>query len=165
MHSDSDVPLVIVTGEKKGNDISDRAYQADGYRYHDVLHLAFAAVLGWSPVLRNLLKVRRKSHELTDTIEDGGRAIAIEEGISSLVFAYAQDRNKLLSATMIDYELLQLIRAMTNHLEVSRCTLREWQVALLQGFAVWRSVEESGGGRVRLDLNRRQISVITEGVG
>ena len=31
-----------------GNDLGDNAAVEDGYRYHDVIHLAHATVLGWS---------------------------------------------------------------------------------------------------------------------
>ena len=40
--------------QRLGNDLMDNAYEDDGYRFHDVFHLACAAVLGWSPVLRAL---------------------------------------------------------------------------------------------------------------
>ena len=43
---------VYIDGEKCGSTLTDNAYKGDDYRYHDVLHLAFATVLGWSPVLR-----------------------------------------------------------------------------------------------------------------
>ena len=36
------------------------AYRDDGYRFHDVMHLTFAALLGWSPVLRSLLRKMEK---------------------------------------------------------------------------------------------------------
>ena len=38
-----------------GDRVSDNAYGDDGYRFHDVFHLAHAVHLGWSPVLRALL--------------------------------------------------------------------------------------------------------------
>lgn len=60
------------------------------YRFHDVFHLAYAAVLGWSPVLRALLKCKRKSHPWLDENQDGARAILIEEGISTFVFNHAK---------------------------------------------------------------------------
>ena len=37
-------------GKQFGNDLTDNAYEHDGYRFHDVFHMAFAAVLGWSPI-------------------------------------------------------------------------------------------------------------------
>jgi hypothetical protein len=37
------------------------------------------------------MKRKRRSNPNIDLAEDGGRAIAIEEGISALVFAYASE--------------------------------------------------------------------------
>jgi len=39
-----------------GNPLTDNSNEADDYRFHDVFHLAYMAYLGWSPVLRALLK-------------------------------------------------------------------------------------------------------------
>ena len=72
-----------------GDVLTDNAYDSDGYRFHDVFHLAYAAVLGWSPVTRALLRCKRKSLPLLDEVEDGGRAAVVEEGIAALVFDYA----------------------------------------------------------------------------
>jgi|HubBroStandDraft_6_1064221.scaffolds.fasta_scaffold724112_2 hypothetical protein len=49
-------------------------------------YLAYVVVLGWSPVIRKLINRKRKSHSNVDSGENGGRAIANEEGISTLVF-------------------------------------------------------------------------------
>ena len=61
-------------GKFIGDSLSDNAYVDDGYRFHDVMHLAHMAVLGWSPVMRNLLKLKRKSQPTIDEVEDGARA-------------------------------------------------------------------------------------------
>src|SRR5690606_30615403 len=37
-------------GKPIGDPLTDNAYVDDGYRYHDAFHLAYVAVLGWSPV-------------------------------------------------------------------------------------------------------------------
>ena len=47
---------------------------ADGYRYHDIFHIANAVFLGWSPVVRALLRCKRKSQPHIDENEDGARA-------------------------------------------------------------------------------------------
>jgi NTP pyrophosphatase (non-canonical NTP hydrolase) len=39
-------------GVQVGAELTDNAHDDDGYRFHDVFHAAFVAVLGWSPVLR-----------------------------------------------------------------------------------------------------------------
>ena len=44
--------------EELGDPIDDNSRHEDHYRYHDVFHIAHAAFLGWSPVLR--LLIRRK---------------------------------------------------------------------------------------------------------
>lgn len=75
---------------KIGDPLTDNIGEGDMYRFHDVFHLAYAAVLGWSPVLRALLKCKRKSHPWLDENQDGARAILIEEGISTFVFNHAK---------------------------------------------------------------------------
>jgi hypothetical protein len=80
-----------------GQELDDNVHEADGYRFHDVFHLACAAVLGWSPVTRRNLKRKRRSVDAMDRNEDGGRATVVEEGISALVFAYALDHNRMQS--------------------------------------------------------------------
>lgn len=49
---------MVFNGEPLGAELTDNAQDPDGYRFHDILHLAFTAVLGWSPVIRALLSAR-----------------------------------------------------------------------------------------------------------
>ena len=65
---------MFIDGAQLGNDLTDNAYEEDGYRFHDVFHLAFMAILGWSPVIRKLLNKKRKSVKEIDEVEDGARA-------------------------------------------------------------------------------------------
>jgi NTP pyrophosphatase (non-canonical NTP hydrolase) len=65
-------------GRMVGSTLTDNAYQDDGYRSHDVFHLTFAAVLGWSPIARSFLGRKRRSNPKVDEVEDGGRARVIE---------------------------------------------------------------------------------------
>jgi NTP pyrophosphatase (non-canonical NTP hydrolase) len=94
---------MVFNGEPLGAELTDNAHDPDGYRFHDILHLAFASILGWSPVIRALLKRKRKSNERLDEIEDGGRAIAIEEGIAALIFTYATEHSLLDGVETIDW--------------------------------------------------------------
>jgi NTP pyrophosphatase (non-canonical NTP hydrolase) len=161
IHGADDKPRMkaYYKGEQFGNDLTDNAYERDGYRFHDVFHLAFAAVLGWSPITRALLKRKRKSNREVDEVEDGGRARAIEEGISALIFAYAKDYNWLEGKASVSSELLRTIKSMTAHLEVSRCSTGDWENAIVQGFGVWREMKRRGGGTLVLDLDRRTIAI------
>nr|GEW82230.1 hypothetical protein [Tanacetum cinerariifolium] len=65
-----------------GDPLTDNARQPNQYRYHDVFHLGHVAFLGWSPVLRHLMKLKRKSDSSTLDAEDRGRAQVAEEAIS-----------------------------------------------------------------------------------
>ena len=61
-----------VDGVRTGNPLRDNNYVDDGYRFHDVFHLAHMAHLGWSPVHRALMGRRRLSDPRTAQIQDGG---------------------------------------------------------------------------------------------
>jgi hypothetical protein len=94
-------------GDAIGDPLTDNAYVEDGYRFHDVFHLAYAAVLAWSPVARGLLDCKRRSDEDVDRVDDGGRAGVTEEGISQLVYQYAKTRDMLRGATEVDQWILR----------------------------------------------------------
>ncbi|MBE9095042.1 nucleoside triphosphate pyrophosphohydrolase family protein [Tychonema sp. LEGE 07203] len=148
----------FIDGQQIGNDLSDNSYSSDGYRFHDIFHLSYVAVLGWSPVIRSNLKLKRKSNPRIDEVEDGGRAIAIEEGVSALVFSYAKDHNFLEGVAALDYQLLKTIKNMSSHLEVARCSLGDWEKAILAGYEVWRKVEKYRGGTVVVDSDTHSIT-------
>jgi NTP pyrophosphatase (non-canonical NTP hydrolase) len=151
---------MLIEGQPLGDDLTDNAHNEDGYRFHDVVHLAFAAVLGWSPVVRKLLGRKRKSEATTDEVEDGARAAAIEEGLCAVVFEYARNHNYLAGISALDYDLLRTIKSVTAHLEVSKCGTGNWEQAILQAYSVWRELERNRGGRVALDLDHRTISYL-----
>lgn len=146
-----------INGRLIGAALTDNAYDDDGYRFHDVFHLAYAAILGWSPVLRALMKLKRRSTPLVDEVEDGGRAAVIEEGIAALVFDYARRHNFLADVNGIDQSLLTMIRGMSNHLEVAAQPPGAWSSAILEGFSVWRELVTHRGGLVLADLDARTV--------
>jgi NTP pyrophosphatase (non-canonical NTP hydrolase) len=151
---------VLINGVPFGGELTDNAYDPDGYRFHDVFHFAFAAVLGWSPITRALLRRKRKSRPLLDEVEDGGRAAVIEEGVAALAFDYARRHRMLEGVSMLDFQLLRTIKDMTSHLEVSQCTTGDWERAILQGFKVWRAVLAARGGRLTVDLDERRVDYL-----
>lgn len=151
---------VMIDGKAFGAELTDNAYDPDGYRFHDVFHFAYAAVLGWSPVTRSLLRRKRKSRPLLDEVEDGGRAAVIEEGVAALAFDYARRHRFLDGVAALDFQLLRTIKDMTSHLEVRQCTTGEWELAILQGFEVWRSVLAAHGGRIAVDLDLRRVTFL-----
>jgi len=144
-------------GTPLGNELTDNAYENDGYRYHDVFHLTYAAVLGWSPVMRKLMNCKRKSNKDVDRVEDGGRATAIEEGLSALAFDYAHDHAYLEGVDHVDFGILRTIKQLTRHLEVSDCSEHQWQDAIIQGFRAWRQLQNERRGVLVGDLESRTI--------
>ena len=144
-------------GETIGNDLTDNAYDDDGYRFHDVFHLAYVAYLGWSPVVRKLMGRKRRSDPVKDEVEDGGRAQVVDEAVSALVFEYARDHRWLDGIDHLDYELLKTVKGLTAHLEVNMRTMKDWQDAILNGFRVWRQIRASSGGVIHIDLDARSM--------
>ena len=157
--SQNEHALTTINGETFGNPLTDNRPVDDGYRYHDVFHIAHATHLGWSPTLRGLLRKKRRSSPRVHETQDGRRAIVIEEGLTALVFSYAERHSFLEGINTLDYELLRTIKTMTAHLEVSVRTEHQWEQAILQGYAVWRTIRDRRGGRIVADLNTRTLTM------
>lgn len=152
---------IMVNGVIIGDTLTDNAHKDDGYRFHDVFHLAYAAVLGWSPVVRGLLRRKRKSDVRIDEIEDGGRAAVVEEAISILVFNEAAQRGWFKEESSVDIGLLKTIIRLTAGLEVQRCTAKQWKAAILQGYAAFNQLQRLHGGRVEVDLDKQTLQFFT----
>ncbi|WP_427197991.1 hypothetical protein AB8Q16_01430 [Pseudomonas aeruginosa] len=146
-----------MNGEQVGDPLTDNSYDPDGYRFHDVFHLSYVAILGWSPVIRKLLGRKRRSVPLIDEVEDGGRAQVIDEGVAALVFDYAKQHSWLENVTEIDFHLLKTIKGVTSLYEVRDRSMREWQRAILTGFKVWREVVKNNGGHISIDLDLQSM--------
>jgi len=145
-----------------GDPLTDNSRRGDGYRFHDVFHLSYAAHLGWSPVIRALLKLKRKSDPQLDENEDGARAIILEEGIATWIFNHAKGNERKLYADMtpgrLDYSLLKQVRSMVDGLMVAECPLWQWENAILDGFRVFRELYHHKGGGVLVDLKKHTLT-------
>ena len=149
-----------IKGINIGDPLTDNSHKPDGYRYHDVFHLAYAVHLGWSPVIRALLKLKRKSDGKVDENEDGARAIIIEEGIATWIFNDAK-RQKLyreIDYGRLDYSLLRQVRSMVDGFEVAKAPLWQWERAILNGFEVFRQLHDARRGLVTADLRRHTLT-------
>ena len=151
---------LVIDGKSIGNKLRDNAYEDDGYRFHDVMHLTHVALLGWSPTIRGLMGRKRKSDPLVDHAEDGARAIIVDESIVEMVFDYARGRDFLAGVDRVDYELLRTIRRRTSGLEVGVRSAAEWEQAILEAYRVWRAIRATNGGRFRLDLVKRKVELL-----
>jgi MazG-like nucleotide pyrophosphohydrolase family protein len=146
-----------------GDRLTDNAKRDDGYRYHDAFHLGYAAVLGWSPVVRSTFRCKRKSDAHIDEVQDGARAAIVEEAIAQTVFNYARGHSMLEGLDRIDHNLLKLIQRMVRGLEVRRCALHEWQRAIFVGFEAFRALKRNRGGWLILDAETQSLTYSKEG--
>ena len=146
-----------------GDPLTDASHVDDGYRFHDVFHLGYAAALRWSPVTRKLLGRKRRSNPETDEAEDGGRAIVIEEGIAATVFAYATSHNYLEGINRLDFQLLDVIKSISAPFEVGTRTAADWEKAILTGFDAWRKLRDNNGGVVILDARDGALAIEAPG--
>jgi len=156
--SGKNVMNMVFNEDPLGSELTDNAHDPDGYRFHDIFHLSLAAILGWSPVIRALLKRKRKSSQRFDEIEDGGRAIAIEEGISALIFTYATQHSLLDGVEAMDCGILRTCQTMAGGLEVKTRTLFDWERAVFAAYAAWREAIQHGGVRVFGNLEEKTFT-------
>jgi NTP pyrophosphatase (non-canonical NTP hydrolase) len=161
--------VLTIDGAPAGDPLQDNSHDPDGYRFHDVFHLAHAAKLGWSPVLRGKLLRRagevpqdrkRRSDEEMNEVEDGGRAIVVEEAVVAYVWEYARRNSFLAGVRTVDYRVLKTIKDLTGALEVKARSGRQWEEAILAGYDVWREVNQRRQGVIEVDLETRRIEVV-----
>ncbi len=141
-----------------GDRLTDNKAVEDDYRFHDVFHLAYAAILGWSPVTRALFQVKRKSDPAVDENQDGARAILIEEGIATWIFNHGSSHKDFRFTKNLDYSLLKAIRQFALGYEVDQCPLWQLQLAILEGFKVFRQLKKRRRGWIIADMNRHSIT-------
>ncbi len=144
-----------------GDPLNDNAYDHDDYRFHDAFHLACAAVLGWSPIMRHFWGKKRKQDNEIDRVEDGARARAIEEALSAYIFSVGSRHCFFRGAQRVDWELLKTVRRMTEHLEVKDQPPLAWQQTILQAYDVWNALSENKGGIVEGSLKERRLTYIS----
>lgn len=167
--TDSETAVMLINGLQIGDPLKDNAdptenatpHVIDGYRFHDCVHLAFVAVLGWSPVLRDLMKRKRKSKKKVDDAQDGARARIVEEMIVKLTHSYAVgvDPERLLGGrTHVTMDLLKQIQTLTEKLDVNKNKFWEWEKAILEGYRIFDQLRRCGRGRIRVDLRSRSVS-------
>lgn len=160
--------ILMMNGIAIGDRLTDNSHMEDGYRFHDVFHLASAAILGWSPVFRRMLKLKRKSDTKIDEIEDGARAAIIEEALINHIYDYARSTSNFLEGMKrIDLDLIKRIQSMVRGYEVAACEPWEWQDCILKSYKLFRQLKIQGSGRLVLDADKRSLILqeLPQGLG
>jgi NTP pyrophosphatase (non-canonical NTP hydrolase) len=140
-----------------GSPLTDNMLDKDGYRFHDVFHLAHAAILHWSPTFRALIKHKRKSDPVFDEAQDGGRAIVVEEGLTAWLYSYSKDLDYFAGHDSVSFDVLKTIEKFVSGYEVQTCPLILWEKAILDGYSVFRMVKKNNGGIIVGDRTNRTL--------
>ena len=141
-----------------GDPLTDNIADRDGYRFHDVFHFSYMAVLHWSPVIRALIKHKRKSNPSYDEEQDSGRAIVVEEGLAAWIFSKAKELNFFENQEKVSLGILKTISEFVSGYEVEKCPLKLWEKAILEGYAVFRQLKANQGGWI---VGNRELRTIT----
>jgi hypothetical protein len=162
-HAGSRKPFVIMKchGLQIGDRITDNIAEPDDYQFHDVFHMSYAAVLGWSPVLRGLLRCKRKSNGNKDEEQDGARAAIVEEAVVAWLFRHASSdkRGFYEGYRSLDYSTLKQVHSLVQGYEVEKCPYWQWEDAILQGFEAFRFLRRERRARISIDLDGRRLAV------
>jgi NTP pyrophosphatase (non-canonical NTP hydrolase) len=159
-------------GRRLGDDLTDNFYEEDGYRFHDVIHLAFIAHLGWSPVVRGLMERKRKSqNDRADEVEDGGRAQVVEELVIKAIHSEGERQAKSAgrclagepmrhfpNRRLITFRFLKMLRTYVEGLEAWKNKFWEWENGIYDGCDVFFKLRQEKQGTVHVDLENRQLS-------
>ena len=154
-------------GRPLGDELTDNARQEDGYRFHDIMHLAILAKLGWSPVIRALMRKKRKSDPKVDEVEDGARAQIVDELIVKIIHSEGtaliagledgKSRPMFTNGDLISFGFLVQLPRLASRLEAERNKLWEWESAILDGSRIFHLIRLAGQGTVTIDLEKRTI--------
>lgn len=144
-------------GGRIGAELTDNSRRADDYRYHDAIHLGFVAVLSWSPIWRDLLRIKRKKDQQIDETQDGARARFLEEGLAAVLFRLSKGRQNFREEQMIDGEVLDIVQSLVQDLEVEVAEGWLWRRAINRGFKAWQQLSDNKGGFLIADLKKQEL--------
>jgi NTP pyrophosphatase (non-canonical NTP hydrolase) len=146
--------------EPLGDPLTDNSRKPDDYRFHDVFHLGHVAFLGWSPVLRDLMKLKRKSDPVILDNEDRGRSQVAEEAVTLIIYNYAKGNRMLKKSDRVDTELLNMVKQLVKELEVSTVSSFVWEKVIIESYKVFHEVVKNKGGRVLVSPKDRVLQFV-----
>jgi len=143
-----------------GDPLTDNSRIPNDYRYHDVFHLGYVAFLGWSPVLRSLMNLKRRSNAVALDTEDRGRPQVAEEAVTLIIYNYAKGHTMLRDTDRLDTELLNTIKQLVVDLEVSSVTSFQWEKTIVESYKVFHQVVNNRGGKVLVSPKTRTLEYL-----
>jgi hypothetical protein len=120
--------------------------------------MGFMAVLGWSPTMRSLMRLKRQSQRDTDRNEDGARANFTEEGLAAILARLAPRRMRFQGENTVDGEVIDTVKAITRDTEVEHVPGWLWRRAISRGFVAMDKLDENKGGYLIVNLDERDLA-------
>lgn len=139
--------------------MQDLTQENDGFRWSLAFHAAFAVHLGWSPVVRDLLGLKRRSSRSFEKAEDGVRAQMIAEAVAALLFVDASE--PLMRGNSVPNSVLDEICDLTSPYEVRGVSSGAWIQAAISGFRAWSCLRREKGGILDLDFGAKSLKVLS----
>ena len=109
--------------------------------------------------MRKLMKLKRKSDPKIDEVEDGARAGILEELIVAYVYSNARERKYYQGVRHLDSEMLSTIKSLVKHVEVHVRKMKDWERAIMQGYAAFRHLVKFKKARLTIDLGTHELRV------
>jgi NTP pyrophosphatase (non-canonical NTP hydrolase) len=147
----------LSTGKPIGDPLTDNSHEEDGYRFHDIFHYGYVAYLGWSPVIRKLMQIKRRSKKNIDEVEDGARAAITEELITLYVYNHAQNHRLFKYSESVDTDVLKTIQKLVSKIEIKDCTAKQWEICIINSYKVFEELRKNDGGRVLISIKNRRL--------
>jgi len=149
--------ILDAMGAPIGDPLTDNAHEADGYRFHDIFHFGYVAYLGWSPVIRKLMNLKRKGNATTDEVEDGARAAITEELITLFIYNYAQNHRLFKYSDRVDTDVLKTVQKLVSTIEIKDCTAKQWELCIINSYKIFEELIKNDGGRVIISIKNRKM--------
>jgi NTP pyrophosphatase (non-canonical NTP hydrolase) len=156
---------------KLGATLTDNDHDGDGYRFHDVMHVAFAVYLGWSPNLRAFMGLKRRSVKKTDEVEDGGRAKILEEAVileihrrAEELEGYFREAKKAFEGSAynctgsLNFEFLRRLHELCGGHEVYDNPKQDWENAIRAGYDCYHKLRAASGGIIAVNMTERTLN-------
>ncbi|MEU4576117.1 hypothetical protein [Nonomuraea sp. NPDC023979] len=150
---------MYINNRPVGRPLGDHG-RAEGFRWHNALHLAFAVGLGWSPVTRSMLGVERLSDPYTANVEDGHAAREAEERTAWAIFLDARSHGWY-TRVHPSKSLLRQVRTLTAGLEVSGRSNDDWRSVITAGIDCVRHLWSADGGTLYGDSAVGALAPVT----
>lgn len=157
--------------KKLGATLTDNDHDGDGYRFHDVMHIALATHLGWSPNLRAFMGLQRRSVPGIDEVEDGGRAKILEEAVILEIHRRAEQLEKHFQEAeapidgspyncrgSLNFEYLRHLHELCGGHEVYKNPQQDWERAIRDGYDCYHKLRAENGGIIAVDMTARTLT-------